>query len=210
VAGEVLYDADIEPDADHDGYGDATQDGCPTDTATQAACPAVAPAEPGSPGSAGQPGTGTGPAGGTRPQATTPAISGLRAVYKRFRVKRDGAVIARRRPHAGTTLRLRLSEVAAVTFSFALKRPVACPPVRKNQRCTRWVFVHAFKRDLAAGPSSVAYSGRYRRDGKTRSLEPGTYRMSVVAINAAGTASRTRRIALTVRPGTARSPRSPG
>jgi hypothetical protein len=27
--GTVLYDADIEPDADHDGYGDVTQDSCP-------------------------------------------------------------------------------------------------------------------------------------------------------------------------------------
>ncbi len=26
---EVAYDADIEPDADHDGYGDVTQDSCP-------------------------------------------------------------------------------------------------------------------------------------------------------------------------------------
>ncbi len=26
---EVAYDADVEPDADHDGYGDVTQDSCP-------------------------------------------------------------------------------------------------------------------------------------------------------------------------------------
>lgn len=30
--------ADIEPDADHDGYGDETQDGCPTDPARQGPC----------------------------------------------------------------------------------------------------------------------------------------------------------------------------
>jgi hypothetical protein len=29
----------IEPDADHDGYGDETQDSCPSDASTQGACP---------------------------------------------------------------------------------------------------------------------------------------------------------------------------
>jgi hypothetical protein len=32
--------AELEPDADGDGYGDETQDSCPTDPATQAGCPA--------------------------------------------------------------------------------------------------------------------------------------------------------------------------
>jgi hypothetical protein len=31
----------VEPDADHDGYGDETQDGCPQSAAVQAACPVV-------------------------------------------------------------------------------------------------------------------------------------------------------------------------
>ena len=41
IAGELFYDADIEPDADGDGYGDVTQDACPTVAATQRACPPV-------------------------------------------------------------------------------------------------------------------------------------------------------------------------
>jgi hypothetical protein len=32
----------LEPDADHDGYGDDTQDGCPASAVTQSACPAPA------------------------------------------------------------------------------------------------------------------------------------------------------------------------
>jgi hypothetical protein len=39
---EFLYDADVEPDADADGFGDVSQDACPTDRSTQAACPAFA------------------------------------------------------------------------------------------------------------------------------------------------------------------------
>jgi hypothetical protein len=31
--------ATLQPDADHDGYGDSTEDGCPTDPSTHAACP---------------------------------------------------------------------------------------------------------------------------------------------------------------------------
>jgi hypothetical protein len=35
---ELLLNADIEPDADADGYGDETQDGCPSDPASQSDC----------------------------------------------------------------------------------------------------------------------------------------------------------------------------
>ena len=38
IAGEALYDADVEPDADHDGYGDVTQDACPSSGSTQGVC----------------------------------------------------------------------------------------------------------------------------------------------------------------------------
>lgn len=41
-ADEDLYNADIEPDADGDGYGDETQDLCPTDKATHFACADIA------------------------------------------------------------------------------------------------------------------------------------------------------------------------
>jgi len=34
-------EATLEPDADHDGYGDETQDQCPTDASTQGPCPAA-------------------------------------------------------------------------------------------------------------------------------------------------------------------------
>ena len=35
---ELLLQAEIEPDVDHDGFGDETQDLCPTNAATQSAC----------------------------------------------------------------------------------------------------------------------------------------------------------------------------
>jgi hypothetical protein len=43
--GVILYDADIEPDVDGDGYGDATQDSCPSSASIhEGPCPAVGPA----------------------------------------------------------------------------------------------------------------------------------------------------------------------
>jgi hypothetical protein len=41
---ELLVQADIEPDADHDGFGDETQDQCPTQATTQGPCDSAAPA----------------------------------------------------------------------------------------------------------------------------------------------------------------------
>jgi hypothetical protein len=48
----------LEPDADHDGYGDLTQDKCPTDPKHQDACPKPPPS-----GGGGNPGGGSGGSG---------------------------------------------------------------------------------------------------------------------------------------------------
>ncbi len=40
---ELLVQADIEPDADHDGFGDETQDQCSTQATTQGPCDTAAP-----------------------------------------------------------------------------------------------------------------------------------------------------------------------
>jgi hypothetical protein len=58
----VNVQAYVEPDADHDGYGDLTQDGCPTDATTHGACPT-----PGSGGTGGSSGGGDGGGSGTLP-----------------------------------------------------------------------------------------------------------------------------------------------
>jgi len=190
ISAELFYDADIEPDADHDEYGDVTQDACPSDASTQAACPPPAdPTPTPTPTPTPVPTPTPTPGGGGTP-ATTPVISGLSATYPRFRVKWRGAVMAR--AHAGTTLRLRLSERAAVAFAIA--KGVRCG----RKRCSRWASVHRFARDLAAGQSSLPYSGRYRRRGKVRGLQPGRYRVTAVATNAAGRSSGAKRIRLTV------------
>jgi hypothetical protein len=174
--GTVLYDADIEPDADHDGYGDVTQDQCPSDASTQGACPPASP-----------------------PSAKTPAISQFRAVPAKFRIKKGGAVVSRRRTHAGTTLKLELSEPA--TVAFTMERSAPCRHARKKGKgCARWIFVHTFRRNLDRGSSSLPYSGRYRRGGKSHALKPGSYRMSAVPTGATGKTGATAGTRLTVLP----------
>jgi hypothetical protein len=42
--GELLVQAVMDPDADGDGFGDETQDGCPTQASTQGACDTTGPA----------------------------------------------------------------------------------------------------------------------------------------------------------------------
>ena len=39
----VPVEATLEVDADHDGFGDETQDRCPTDASTQGPCPDISP-----------------------------------------------------------------------------------------------------------------------------------------------------------------------
>jgi hypothetical protein len=52
---ELLVQADVEPDADGDGFGDESQDACPSDASTQGICPQPAPA----------PSSGNSPSGGS-------------------------------------------------------------------------------------------------------------------------------------------------
>ena len=46
VDGVFAYNADVEPDADGDGFGDETQDQCPANASTQGPCPPAPPAAP--------------------------------------------------------------------------------------------------------------------------------------------------------------------
>lgn len=170
---EVLYNADIEPDADGDGFGDLTQDACSTDGSTQAGCPAP-------------------PSAAT----STPTIRGFKAGPQRFRVAPRGAVVSGVRAPAGTTLRLTLSEAANV--AFAVERRVNCRNAPKPKRCAPWKRVHSFARRLAAGAGSVRYSGRFRQRARRGSLVPGGYRITAVATNATGVSSAAARTRMTV------------
>jgi hypothetical protein len=85
VAGGITfaYNADVEPDADHDGYGDETQDKCPTDASTQDVCPPPPPPAP-------SPAPATQSAASTPPADRTPAV--LSAPVRTARLSRGGSI----------------------------------------------------------------------------------------------------------------------
>jgi hypothetical protein len=117
-----------------------------------------------------------------RPAPTAaPQISGFRAAPRRFRVP------------AGTDLKLVLS--APGTVAFEVEQKPACDPAHT---CPVYVAVQEFTRALPAGPSSLAYSGRYRQGGKVRSLTPGRYRVTAVPRGTSGTEGAQRAAALAV------------
>lgn len=75
----VNLQAYVEPDADHDGYGDLTQDGCPTDASTHGPCPV-----PTGPGGGG--GGGGGGGSGTQPNGTGQTVGGGTTHFKGARL----------------------------------------------------------------------------------------------------------------------------
>lgn len=152
---EVAYDADIEPDADHDGYGDLTQDSCPgSATVHEGQCPAAS----GGNGSASE-------GSGTR-AAAEPRITGLEVTPKRFRVKAKGN---------SAKLKLTLSREATVAFGIEVKK--ACGSKGKKARCKPGFHsVQTITQKLAAGQDAVPYSARPRG----RALRPGSYRVTAV------------------------------
>ena len=78
----------------------------------------------------------------------------------------------------GTRVRFGLSEAASVRFT--LRRRSGGRPIG------------SFARSAGAGANSVRFSGRLRVRGRTLSLAPGRYRLTLVATDAAGNRSAAR------------------
>lgn len=193
VAGAYMYDADIEPDADRDGYGDVTQDLCATNGATQGICP-----PPGSPGSGGTPGTDPAPGGdgssGDRPGGPAgsigAAVTSLRVRYPRFTSARRPVTRRGKRIRAGTAFIVRVSTGAKVRFTIR-----RC---RSKVGCATSVQIHTLTRTLRTGPTTIRYSGRFRAGGRTRALQPGRYVVEAGVLSAGGLAPQSTRARFTV------------
>jgi hypothetical protein len=121
----------------------------------------------------GSGGAGAGP-GGTA-DTTAPVLSRASLTHPRFRVAAAGRAHAARRRHApvGTVLRYTLSEAARVVVTI-------------RRASARGTALGTLVAQTAAGARRLAFSGRLHR----RALRPGRYRMSIVATDAAGNASR--------------------
>lgn len=136
-----------------------------------------------------------------------PIITQFKTAYKRWRYKRKGAVVSKR-AHPGTTFSLNISEPANVQFTVtkAFRGKITkgvCKKAgrtnRKNRRCTKLIQVHQFSRSAFIGVNRWPYSARYLdAKGKVGTLRPGPYRLTAVAIDAAGNVSAPQTIGFTV------------
>jgi hypothetical protein len=98
-SGVILYDADVEPDVDGDGYGDATQDSCPSSASIhEGPCPVM------------------GPAGGEAANQPLPTIGSLAVKPKNFLAKPLGWIPAG--GSWGTKVKLSLPTSAIVTLAI--------------------------------------------------------------------------------------------
>jgi hypothetical protein len=117
------------------------------------------------------PGSGPGTGAGSV-DAIAPGLSSVSLSAPAFRVAR------------GTRVRFGLSEAASVRFTI--------------RRRSGGRAIGSFVRSAGAGPNSVRFSGRLRVRGRTQSLAPGRYRMTLVATDAAGNRSLARRVSFRV------------
>jgi PKD domain len=111
-----------------------------------------------------------------------PSISAVSLTPSVFRV--DARAAAARLVPRGTRVRFTLSEAARVRFA-----------IRRGLRARgRWVAFGRFERQASAGRNAVRFSGRLRLGGRTRSLPPGRYRLTLVATDSAGNRSAAKRL----------------
>jgi hypothetical protein len=138
--GELLVQASIEPDADGDGFGDETQDQCPTQRTTQGPC-----------------------------DTTAPTVNGLGV--------------------ANGTISYSLSEVSTVSFQLAKKLPGR----KVGGKCVAQTFKNKAKRRCARFKNvGVAFAGGGAQGANQvtlpngRKLRPGSYRLTMTAVDVAG------------------------
>jgi hypothetical protein len=194
---EYPLSARLEDDADHDGYGDQTQDACPTDATTHGQCPSGLPVTNG--------GNTTTTSGGTTKDTTRPTIGGLSFSSTVFEAAKSGASIAKK-VKVGTKVSLTVSEGSTVKFTVQRKttgRKVAktCKAKTKSnakkKACTRWVAVKG-SFSVRAGVGKNTFTFRGRIGGK--SLKPGHYRLTGTATDSAKNASLPRNKSFTIVP----------
>lgn len=173
----ALFNADIEPDCDGDGYGDETQD---PEIPLIASCGFVPTVEP-------------------PPVNPPPRLKALRVTNRRFAV--TGRKL--RGVKRSTVLRYWLSEPATVAFLVRRKligREVggACKrrteANRKRRKCLlRYRYIGKFARAGEQGANGDRFAGRVRdRNGKLIRLKPGVHRVTALATDVGGAVSAPR------------------
>jgi hypothetical protein len=161
--------AKLEPDADGDGYGDETQDACPTNAGTQGSCSPPPPPPP-----------------DTTIDKTKPTLGSFSLSVSVFKAAKSGPAFSSKQSRAPTGSRVsyKLSEASSVKFTVQRKTrgrrvhgkcKAPTHSNRKKPKCTRWKRVKgSFTVAGKAGKNTFKFRGRI--GGKA--LKPGRYRLS--------------------------------
>jgi hypothetical protein len=169
--GELLVAATIEPDSDHDGFGDETQDKCPTEGNGGAAC--------------------------STPDTKKPVLSRLLFSPSSFPALLTGPSLLGRT--FGSKLSYRLSETATTTFKVQrvskgrrirgrCRRATKRNKLLSRRKCKLYKRVRgSFKHTGGAGSNSIRFTGRV--GGKR--LKVGSYRLLATTVDPAGNRSKT-------------------
>jgi hypothetical protein len=145
---------------------------------------------------------GSGGGGVVTPDKTAPVLGTLNIRPKRFAVgKASTALSARKRRRApqGAMVRYTLSEPARVSFTVERtvkghKKGRACKARAHGKPCVLLVRVATLTRSGISGANQLAFSGRLGR----RKLSPGSYRLVVSAVDAAGNRSAAKTVSFTI------------
>lgn len=159
---EILYNADVEPDADADGYGDLTQDQCPTEAEFQSDCPKPAITNFKSKRKKFR----------VNPRGDVIRASSSKGTTFSFDLSKASTV----------------QYVVSLKQKGKRKGRRCVKRTAKNRRaknCTYFKVVHFFRQTLTAGKPSFVYSGRYARGKRAKQLKPGTYRITAVPTSTA-------------------------
>ena len=164
----VSVSASLEPDLDHDGYGDETQDSCPTDATTHGSCATAGAAPSPAPG----------------PAAAPLMLTQERLVPTTFQAAPSGRSVRSVRGRYGTTVTYTLNVAAMTRFTVTQLRTGRraggrCASLtrrnRNARRCTHRVTLPGhFTLAGRAGANTLAFTGRI---GGER-LKPGSYRLA--------------------------------
>jgi len=182
---ELLLNADIEPDADADGWGDETQDGCRGAAGPLAGCPPVVVPPPAEPPPAGPVVAGPG-----TPATAPPAAPGPAAVTPPARIDSEPGPQITGLQFSATRVRFRLSEPAALSLAVQLVTPGrrvsgrCVKPTRSNSggpRCLRRVTVLTGRTNAEPGLNTA----------RIRRLPPGRYRVRLLSTGTSGRPGRT-------------------
>jgi hypothetical protein len=174
----VSVSAVLEPDLDHDGFGDESQDRCIETAGTENGCPPP-PSEP--------PPAETPPPPPPAPPGVTPpavAVSALTVSPRSFHAARRGSSVVAAKTKAGTKVSFVLDQAATVKFTVARSQTGRkasggrCVAVtsrnRKSRKCTRLVAARgSFSRSGVPGANGFGFTGRIG----AKTLKPGKYRL---------------------------------